>query len=397
MRAAPRPENEQARLENLLRYEVLDSEDESVFDELTELASHICGTPISLVSLIDHDRQWFKSRVGLEAQETERSIAFCSHAILQDDVFEVPNASEDMRFVDNPLVTGSPDIRFYAGAPLVSREGYALGTLCVIDQEPRQLTESQKRALQILAKQVIGQLELRLHSKQISRMNAEREKFYAILAHDIKSPFNGILNLARILKESASRLLPEQITELSNAILTSSMSLYQLVEEVLQWTQNRLDTSECVITELAVDTLLDDAKVNLTDAIALKKLKVEKNVSPSDRVRADATLAKTVLRNLIANAIKFSPEGGSLRLSARKEEGYVIIRIEDQGPGVADTIRRQLFRSRVESQAAPMGEVGNGLGLFLSQDFMKLQGGEIRLDETYRKGAAFEVVLPCAD
>ncbi|MBW4580152.1 MAG: response regulator [Tildeniella nuda ZEHNDER 1965/U140] len=158
---APLPSNEAQRLEALLSYDVLDTAAEAAFDDLTKLAALICGTPIALVSLLDQRRQWFKARVGLEATETSRDVAFCAHAILQPDVFVVPDALDDQRFANNPLVTGAPHVRSYAGVPLVNPEGYPLGTLCVLDYGPRQLTAQQLEALAAIARQVVAQLELR--------------------------------------------------------------------------------------------------------------------------------------------------------------------------------------------------------------------------------------------
>ena len=169
---APLAINEAERLAALQQYAVLDSLPEPEFDDLTRLAADICETPICLVCLIDSQRQWFKSRVGIEAKETPRELAFCAYTILQQDIFEVANTQEDARFADNALVTADPNIRFYAGAPLLTQEGYALGTLCVIDRVPRRLTLVQRNALKTLARQVIAQLELRRKLQEVQQANA---------------------------------------------------------------------------------------------------------------------------------------------------------------------------------------------------------------------------------
>jgi len=170
-----------ARVAVLEKYAILDTEPEQAFDDLTLLASYVCKTPIALISLVDEDRQWFKSKVGMAASETPRQVAFCSVAIQQPDVLVVPDTLKDERFRDNPLVLSEPRIRFYAGAPLINEEGYALGTLCVIDRTPREISEDQKEALQALSRLVLAQLEFRrnlllLKEALTDRTHAEHER-----------------------------------------------------------------------------------------------------------------------------------------------------------------------------------------------------------------------------
>jgi GAF domain-containing protein len=161
MKIAPMPVNEAQRLEALRLYRILDTEAEQSFDDIAALAAYVCDTPVALVGLVDKDRVWFKARVGIQPTEALRKVALCSHAILEPGLFVVPDTTQDPRFSDNPLVVHEPNIRFYAGTPLLSREGLAIGTLCVMDFQPRNLEKVQERALVTLGRAVITQLELR--------------------------------------------------------------------------------------------------------------------------------------------------------------------------------------------------------------------------------------------
>lgn len=201
MKKAPLPKDEAERLQTLRDYEILDTSRHDAFDELTQIAADVLGMPIALISLVDEKRQWFKSRVGLDATETSRDVAFCAHAILGQEIFEVTDAFGDERFFDNPLVTGAPNIRFYAGVPLAAPNGHNLGTLCVLDVKPRSLDEKQKRTLKALAHQVVQLFELRRLNKALKveiheHKKAEEKLKEQILAIDRASDGIAILNAA---------------------------------------------------------------------------------------------------------------------------------------------------------------------------------------------------------
>ncbi|MBP8184895.1 MAG: PAS domain S-box protein, partial [Pseudomonas sp.] len=276
---APLPANEAERLAALARYNILDTPAEEEFDDFTKLAAQICAVPIALVSLIDAQRQWFKSRVGLDAEETAREIAFCAHAILNNQLFEVTNTLEDPRFADNPLVTGAPDIRFYAGAPLTTHDGFNLGTLCVIDRTPRQLNPQQRDALARLGRQVVRQLELRQnaerHSQQLALQRAMISNAgIAMITTDTLGRIDSVNQAAaQLLEYSAAALHGQSICVLHNPLqLRARAQLANIKEpfallvnkalsgarESLEWIYLRSDGRPLPV-QLSVSAIRNDA------------------------------------------------------------------------------------------------------------------------------------------
>jgi len=248
--------DEQARLAALHRYRILDTEPEQRFDDLTLLASQICDTPISLITLIDSDRQWFKSKVGLDVDETSRGVAFCTHAIRQPGIMQVPDATGDARFRDNPFVTGEPNIRFYAGAPLVTPEGHALGTLCVIDVKPRTLSDGQLRALDALRRQVESQLELKRNLDELAAALGERDRAeaaQAALVTELRASLENVEKLGALMPFCSTCELNLTIPATPASIPTVSEGVRQLLLGK-GWSDDEL-----MKVELALDEALANA------------------------------------------------------------------------------------------------------------------------------------------
>jgi GAF domain-containing protein len=190
--------NDAERVSALQRYAILDSEPEEAFDDLTLLASYVCKTPIALISLIDENRQWFKSKVGISATETSRDIAFCSTAIQQPDVFVVPDTLQDERFRTNPLVVSDPNIRFYAGAPLINEDGYALGTLCVVDTKPRSFGAEEEAALKALSRLVLSQMEFRRNLILLKEALSDRTREEHERERELKKVQDTLMRVLRV-------------------------------------------------------------------------------------------------------------------------------------------------------------------------------------------------------
>jgi anti-sigma regulatory factor (Ser/Thr protein kinase) len=248
---------ETERLAALRRYRILDTDPERSFDDLALLASHICGTPMALITLIDEHRQWFKSRVGVSMSETSRAISFCTHAISHRDLFIVRDALADARFKENPFVTGGPEIRFYAGAPLVTPDGHALGTLCVLDRMPRTLSPDQLEALDALRRQVESQLELRLKLMELERALAERdraEQAQAKLIEELRAAHDDVRRLSGMMPFCSTCQFTMTIPADPRAIPTVTDGVVQVLQEK-KWAEADVMAVELALQEAVANAI----------------------------------------------------------------------------------------------------------------------------------------------
>ena len=267
MKCADLPDNEEERLQKLKELGVLDTLEEQAYDDLTQLAAQICGTPIALVSLIDEKRQWFKSHYGLGASETPREYAFCSHAILDDQLFVVEDADHDERFHDNPLVTQGPFVKFYAGAPLVLESNIHVGTLCVIDNHAHKLNEQQKESLEALARQVVTQLQFRLKVKEMELLDHAKDEFISMVSHELRTPLTSLKGSLGIINHMATGL-DEQTDVMLDIAVRNADQLLVIVNDILD-----LAKMEAGKLDMQFETL--DAEALLQQALELNESYIE--------------------------------------------------------------------------------------------------------------------------
>lgn len=411
MTPAPLPDDEQERLEALRSYHILDTSAEQVFDDLTQLAAHICETPIALVSLVDEKRQWFKSRVGVDASETPRELAFCAHAILTPELFVVDNALEDERFADNPLVTADPNIRFYAGAPLRDPDGRGLGTLCVIDQVPRDLAPDQARALEALSRQVVSQLQLRktlLDQRDWNErlLTAKREaedasrtksRFLAHMSHELRTPLNAIIGFANVLHKKVTR--DQKSAMLLERISVNGTHLLKLINNVLDLSKIEAQRMETKCETVDLGGLARDVATQV-ESLVDQGGNVLRVVTPAQPVEAltDPTLVRQGLLNLLSNACKFT-ENGAIRLNVDTETAagrdWVTLEVSDTGMGMSAEDVASVFDEFYRADRSRLGhKEGTGLGLAITKKMCHLLGGDVAVESRLGEGSTFTIRLP---
>ena len=356
MQTAAIPANEGDRLEALRRYDILDTPSEEEFDDFTVMASHICGTPIALISLVGGDRQWFKSRVGLEATETSRDVSFCAHLIHTQALLEVPDTQGDDRFHDNPLATGDPHIRFYAGAPLITPDGFVLGSVCVIDRVPRELSPEQRTALSALGRQVMRQIEHKRVARTLEQQRREQAAIVACIADGIlELDLDGVIILQnpaaeRMLAAAPGELLGREVHETHHHHRADG-TVYQVDECPIHATLRdgvtraarddvfwRADGSSFPV-EYASSALVDDRGVrrgaivafrDISDRKELERMKGEFVSTVSHELRTPLTSIRGALGLALGGALgEIPPKARAMLESASRNSERLTLLIND--------------------------------------------------------------------
>lgn len=389
---------ENERLKDLESYHILDTIPEEDYDNITAIAAEICNTDISLISLIDRDRQWFKSKLGLDATETPREFSFCAHAINDEqNTFIVEDARVDERFHDNPLVTGPTKITFYAGVPLISDNGLPLGTLCVLDNQSKSLTEKQIKSLNALANQVMNTLNLRKNNielentlKRIEIKNQELERFAYVAAHDLKSPLLNISGLTHLFSQKYKSLLDDQGKEILNHIENSSNKLKTLIDGLLDYSK-----SENIIKEQKSEVDIESLQSDFMSLFSNEKDLNITFLSSIKTVLTNKTALNQILLNLITNAVKYNDKKNiEIEIGISSLEKFYEFYVKDNGIGIALESQEKIFNIfEVISNKDRFGIRGNGIGLATVKKMVENSGGKIEVFSEIGKGSKFIFTL----
>jgi signal transduction histidine kinase len=393
MPIVPLPENEDERLASLASYNILDTLQEDDFNAITLLASEICQTPVALISLIDDKRQWFKSAVGTNMSETPKEQAFCAYTIMGTDIMVVPDARNDERFADNPLVTGNPNIVFYAGVPLLNEDGYPLGSLCVIDTEVKELTPKQVDALKALSKQVLAQLELRKKMQVLEQANATLlesnvfiQKFASMAAHDIKNPLSSILLTSQALQRRLQKDGDEKSQQLISMSIASSKQLLHMVDEMLVYSKapaTLLAGQQSVDLNALLTKII--RLINLPDSIKVQLPLVEHTI------QASAVALEQIFLNLLTNAVRYNDKpDGKIRILVREEENFYNFKVIDNGSGIERQYLSKIFEEKFTlGRADRFNQQGTGIGLHTVKALVEKMHGSIHAESIPGKETTF--------
>ncbi len=384
---------EAERIKALKRYDILDTPPDGSFDRITKLAAKLLNVPIAIVTLVDTDRIWFKSRYGIDVSQIGRDPGLCASAVLSDEIYLVEDATKDPRTLANPLVAGSFGLQFYAAAPLKVKDGHNLGTLCIIDKQPRHLSDHEKQILQDLADILIDELELRLAARTAIY---QQNQVLNIAAHDLKNPLTTIPLWADLINEEANTKV---ISDMCDKINGAAKKMTNTINEWLENAASEAKQIKLRITKLNFANLIK--RVVDTNQVLANKKNQKLNFIMEDRpeVFGDETKLTEVVDNLINNAIKYSEKDKNITIALKQQNDKAVLEITDEGPGLTEEDKNNLFQRFTRLSAKPTGgETSTGLGLSIVKVLVEAHQGTISADsEGKNKGSKFTIEIPVAD
>jgi signal transduction histidine kinase len=379
------------RIKALKKYEILDTPPDGSFDQFTKLAAKLLDVPIALISLVDTDRIWFKSRFGLDVSQIDRDPGLCASVILSDKIYLVEDALTDIRTLANPLVAGKFGLRFYAAIPLKVREGYNLGTFCVIDKKPRKFTTLQTEILQSLANMVIDQMELRLATRTAIY---NQNRALSIFTHDLKNPLASIVIATELITEEKNK--PQPIDDMCKIISEAGRKMINTINVQLETAREEASKINLRLDKLDFAKLIKNV-VTANQILANKKnQKLQINIKSNSFVLADENKLTEIVDNLINNAIKYSQKKKNIVLTIRERNSYAVLEVCDEGPGLSEEDKKNLFQRFTRLSAQPTGEESStGLGLSIVKALVEAHNGIVWAEsEGKDKGSKFVVEIP---